>query len=193
MQLTRVAIIVIVVIILILSFVSLYYWKHPESRGQLHDYLSTISGLGVLMVLVTFVITSYYQDMQLTDSHNNGLNQIRRRLYSDIPYICIKYYPYLNRLYSQLYPDQHIPVPTITDTDKRDSLEILAMSEILQVVEEVVMLNAHSSWSEGIFLAWITTFQSWFQSPLLRHYWANNTKYYDPQVNTFIQRLINAW
>ena len=193
MQLTRVAIIVIVVIILILSFVSLYYWKHPESRGQIHDYLSTISGLGVLMVLVTFVITSYYQDVQLADLHNDGINQIRRRLYSDTLNTYIKYYPYLNRLYSQLYPEQHIPVPTITDTDKRDSLEMLAMSELLQVVEEVVMLNAHSSWSEGIFSAWIATFQSWFQSPLLQHYWTNNAKYYDPQVDTFIQRLINAW
>jgi len=192
MQLTRVAIIIIVVIIVILTFLSLYYWKHPETRGQIHDYLSTISGLGVLMVLVTFVISSYYQDVQLTKLYNDGINHIRRRLYTDTLNSYIKYYPYLNRLYSQLYPEQHIPVPTITDIDKRDSLEILAMSELLQVVEEVVNLNDHASWSEGIFLSWFETFRSWFQSPLLQKFWTNNTKYYDPRVNAFIQQLINT-
>lgn len=192
MELTRIAIVAIVFIALLLVFLTKYYWEHPEDRTIIHNYLSALSGLGILMVLITFVASSYYQDIQLSNSNLDTVNEIRRNLYSDIQKYYIDNYPYLNRLYGQLFSSSNIPQPDVTDTLRQESLEIFLMGDLLQTVEEVYSLNKEVGWSNGVWLAWYETFKSWFQSPLLLAYWKKNSKYYDPAVNRFIYEIIRG-
>jgi len=106
MRFTRIAVIIALLLILLIVVISYLYWNHPDKRVDLSNYFTVLAGFSIIVLVVTFVLNSHLRDQEANDKTREAHASLRRRLYDKAIAPFIDHYPHLNRLYSQIYPEQ---------------------------------------------------------------------------------------
>lgn len=190
MRFTRIAVIIALLLILLIVVISYLYWNHPDKRVDLSNYFTVLAGFSIIVLVVTFVLNSHLRDQEANDKTREAHASLRRRLYDKAIAPFIDHYPHLNRLYSQIYPEQ-VTTTSSTDPEKAQLLEQAMVSELLRIMEEVVQLNRTGAW-EGDWASWYELFSAWLGSEIVRDYWDSNRRFYDSGLARFIDSAIRS-
>jgi len=99
-------------------------------------------------------------------------------------------YPYLQKLYSEIYSSNPgIVVPELT---KDQHLEATAKEQqacqiLLQSIENIILTRTVSETHDS---GWYNIFKSWLRSPTVREAWNNSKMFYNRQTGRFIEKII---
>ncbi len=159
------------------------------------NFFAVLSFIGIILGFIV-LITEYfkYQDEQATDDQNQRVNESQLN-WIELEKMFITHYPYLDRLYSQMYPNN----PALKDIkfkwtpeewQKVKILETHTCSILFQIIENVCMT---SDWTpehanQSHYNDWLKIWQSWFQSPIVRRQWNSMKTYYTPET----QKCVNT-
>lgn len=186
--------IVIIVAVLVISTILItlaYILSGKAGKTFLVEYATVITGVSVILVLASFAY-------QYIDGENDEKEtRIRDRIsltseaMIDIEREFNTNYPYLQRLYSQIYPS--IPtVPVIIDNKVREeNIEIHMVQILLRHMQSIFSFNGglQTVWEETDPI-WLKNFRMWFSSPIVRDIWERSRDLYPDDMNVFIEKQI---
>jgi hypothetical protein len=187
------AIFVVVLIVMTVVFV-IWNSRAPRTAKHFTDYFVVISSLAIVFVLITILVADLqrqYQDRPqevlsiVAQTQTNGIG-LEKQFLQD---------PDLLRLYKQMYPQisrlRALPDPPITQNVVRK--EINMIQQMLNIIENVnlIVTQQTNGWDDPIAQTWLTPFQSWMMSPLIRQQWEETRSLFSRATNDFIeQRLL---
>jgi hypothetical protein len=181
---------VVVIIVVIIAIISFFFWKTKDD-DKFRNYLAILSSLGIVLVFSTFIL-NYEQDNKKEKSDLTArFIELTSTDWNDIEKLFIDNYPYLERLYYQMYPT--IPGIAIPEADpkERERLEQHACRIILRAIEEVFIGNGGLTidWQTQQ-MSWLYSFQQWLSSQILRETWERTKNSYSKDTITFIDTIV---
>lgn len=184
--------IIVIVVIVILIMATIVFWSvGQDAKGNLKRYSVVITGVGIILVFLTFIYEAIFQEKEekAIDRDNylaltsSGWIGIEKDVYTN--------YPYLERLYSQIYPDIPIVVPQVSDPIKQRDMEVHMCQILFQNLDNVFVSNGGLSISwETQQPEWLYTFRSWFTSEIVKEVWSRAKRLYSSEMILFIDKQI---
>ena len=192
-------VILLISLLVALSIVTYLYMFHDLSGSHNANFISTLTLIGTMVGAIIFI---YQYNQSKNAEAASRLNVTIAELQSDwidLETMFITNYPYLNRLYDQIYPnnrilsESHATLTTNEEIDKRDVFEVHMSTILFQIVENIYLQNIKSDQYRGSNpqnLAWINKFVSWFKSPILREQWQFRKKFYGSDTQQFVDTVL---
>ncbi len=179
----------IAIIFLIINY---YYWQNENivSTQKFNNFWAMLSSIGVVAGLIAIVHEYYKNGDEKKYEQRQLFVQQTESNWIELEKYFVSNYPYLTRLYQQMYKDN----PTITlppiNFDKKDlhkakMHEIHVCAILFQIIENVSSFRSYLLPAE--FDTWIVTWKSWFRSDIVLEQWKYMKKFY----NSYTQNLIS--
>jgi hypothetical protein len=187
---SAIAIIVVVVVISTIIATIVYLISGRKGKTFLVEYATVITGVSVLLVLATFAYQ--YIDGQQTDidERERGRIALTSEAMVDVEKQFSSSYPYLERLYSQIYYPTS-PTRDVDDTTKREDLERHMTQILFRHMQSIFDFNG------GLSTVWETTdpqslslFKRWFSSSIVREQWENTKDIYPDDLQVFVSKQV---
>jgi len=174
----------------------LYFYKDISSSGY-SNYIISLTFLATFFPLI--ILIYQYQENNSELEKQKSKDVIRQMEADTISFemMFIKHYPYLARLYQQIYPSRHvgsISLPSLTPEQmkQRDFFEIHMCSIMFQYIENTLLtFNGYNLIDDDHqFAEWVLNWRSWFQSDIVKTQWENVKQYYGENTQDFIEQNI---
>lgn len=188
---------VIILTILAVIFISYLYLFDDLSGSHYENYISTLILIGTMVAAVVFI----YQYKQANDeSRSDQIREYVRELRTnliDFEKLFMEKYPYLSRLYQQIYQNNVTlqglsPNLTGDQIRERSSYETHMCAIMFQIIENVYLENFREidSFNNPINVAWINKWKSWFKSEIVREQWYYRKYFLSLDTQKFIEKNI---
>lgn len=178
------------VIIVLFAVLTALYWFTPlSSNEKFSKYISVLSVLSTLVVVASFIFSMQQSRKQQEEKERQEFMQDTNQYWVSIQGMFMKEYPYLQKLYSELYSSNpEIVVPPLTDEQKTEARakEEQACQTLLQTIENIVLTRKVSETHE---VGWYNIFKSWLKSPTLKNSWINSKSFYNTRTAEFIESV----
>lgn len=180
---------IVITLIVMIILITYIYKDRDIDRIVLTEYFSIIGGLSIISFLFTYIVTSYENYQQNRHSTIIKLQDDRLDAIGYIDKLFIQEYPYLNRLYDELYPRNKVYIPSDNeiDTKKRNTLETFAINYIITYIEATYITNLANNYIQQYMNR---QFKMFFKSPMVREYWINNQNLFSSVFNNFVQHVL---
>lgn len=189
----------VIVIIFAIIFIALtfsFFKTDLYKSERFAKYTSVISVLATLSIVVSFFInirSNAINDQRRLEQEEKDrqrdFEQETQRYWIDVEKMFIENYPYLNNLYSELYPDNpNIKKIILTGNDlfEQQNLEQHVCQILYQTIE-----NIYNTKSIDPNFGWQPIFKSWAKSNVFRTNWKYSRRFYNLETQKYIDSLIN--
>ena len=176
----------IVIFAITLFFLILLYKTNIAENTHVTKYVSFISGISTVIIILSFVLTVYqYQKNEHDKEYNQFISETEKN-WIDLEKFFSNNYPYLATLYNQLNPTANLPLPQLTEEEKiQDSYkEHYACQMLFQIIENII-----SDKELPTKYGWSYIFINWGKSDIFRNIWKSSEKMYNPKTQDFINNL----
>jgi len=175
----------------------LYFYKNIGSS----NYANYIHSLTFLATLFPLIIIIYEYQENNAELDKQKIQDIIRNMENDsitFENLFMNHYPYLARLYQQIYSDNYLannlPIPSLSadDIKKRNFYEMHVCSIMFQYIENTLLTrNAYQiKFDDPQFKEWVLNWKTWFQSVIVQEQWNSMKKYYGKDTQDFINYYI---
>ena len=179
-----------------LGFTTYIFWKNYEIVGtdQMNNYWEMLSAIGII-IGVAAIATEYIEntnqreyDRQQTFIEQTETNWIELEKYF------VQNYPYLARLYQQMYPENYTLKGLPPNLSKDDMRKVIAVEQhtcsiLFQIIENVYIFLS-SQLGSNEYCGWLFVWKSWFKSSIIMEQWRLTKNYYSQQTKNFIDNCI---
>jgi len=171
------------IIVLIIGFTYIFV-AYPHKQKVISEYFEIFGGLSLIFLIITYIVNAYKS--KKTQEATLVLTKREDELKSIFSFdkLYIKYYPYLNRLYSQFHPNLHITEPKNINKEKRDNIEIFACTLFLNYLNNLYVEN------KPVLQRIKSEVLRYFKSQILLRVWENESNAYPKDFNNFIHDVI---
>jgi hypothetical protein len=178
---------VTIIVVVIITFIFIL------TRGHKHyvKYLHIISDIGIVIVFISFIYDYIESNKAEKNKYVNMFIQTTTDGWNNIEKMFLDYYPYLERLYYQMYPSiPDIQVPKV-DENERHVQEQHASHIILRAIQEVFIANGglKTNWPKDQ-QSWLYSFKQWMSSSILREYWYAHEREYPSDMRVFMNTIV---
>ena len=155
----------IILTIISILIASYFYLYRDISSSNYANYVNTLVLIGTIIIVIILI----HQFKKENESFDNKKEDVQNT-YADIEKTFMQNYPYLERLYQQMYPDDEIKLNFNLSSEeelrKRDAMENHMCNIIFYTIQNVIRndTNNNSSSHHNIW-------KSWFRSEILRKQW----------------------
>lgn len=187
-------VILIVIAILLISVISYFYIYHDLSGSHYANYISTLTLIGSIVLAIIFFYQYKVSNDQTQDIKTKELIKELQADQIDFEQLFMKYYPYLSRLYKEIYSDDSLQDYQFTNKQivDRNFYEAHMCGIMFQIIENIYLHNIKDKQDyNGIDnprnAAWIHKWKSWFKSSIVSKYWQNKKHYFGSDTQQFIE------
>jgi hypothetical protein len=182
---------IIALVIIAIAATTYSFWKIGD-RDSLVSYIGVISSVGIVIVFASFIVNYEMGNTTAQISNDTMFDTLTTEGWIDIEKMFNKEYPYLSRLYRQMYPSiPYIYEVPVDDEALRLNKETHACQIILREIENVFLGNGglSTNWQTQQ-MSWLYSFQQWLSSDILRREWEGSKHLYRPDTRTFIDTVV---
>lgn len=180
----------IIIIIIVLILLVVLYKTNVAENTHITKYISFISGISTVIIIMSFVFTIYqYQKSQKDKEYSEFISDTEKN-WIDLEKMFFSNYPYLANLYRELnMPSQSVlpEPPQLSDSDKiqQQYKENYACQILFQIIENII--NTKEIPKD---YGWNVIFINWGNSPTFRKVWSVSRSMYNPTTQSFIDNLV---
>ncbi len=181
------------IIFVFIGFTYYYFWVSGTSiveTTKFSNFCTTLSFLGIILGFTVMAIDyCKTRDEVNTENTNTRVKECQTN-WIELEKLFIAQYPYLDRLYSQMYPSH----PEMKDVKlkltpeewrKVRVLEVHVCSILFQSIENICTYGDPEHLEE-----WIRVWRSWFQSQIVRRQWSVMREFYTPSTQLWIDQHV---
>ena len=173
------------IIVLIIGFTYIFV-AYPHKQKVLSEYFEIFGGLSLIFLIITYIVNTYKSKKIQEDTLALRKREDELKSIFSFDKLYIKYYPYLNRLYSQFHPNLHITEPKDINKEKRDNIEIFTCTLFLDYLYNLYVEN------KTVLQRIKSEVLRYFKSPILLNVWKNESYVYPKDFRNFIHDVINS-
>lgn len=177
------SIIIILIIIIIISYVFVAY---PDKRKIIVNYFDIFGGVSLVFLIITYFTNSYKDRRQMLEKTFLYKKNQELSAKLNLDKLFIDNYPYLNRLYSEFYPELEIKEPADINQDKRYDLEIYVCNAIIDAIDNMYDGSDVSKRALRIDI------ENYFRSPTLRKFWDSTYMHHSKEFIDFVHSVISS-
>jgi hypothetical protein len=181
------------VIFVFIGFTYYYFWISETSiveTTKFSNFCTTLSFLGIILGF-TVMALDYCKDRDHMEKEdlNTKVKECQTN-WIELEKLFISQYPYLDRLYGQMYPS-HPEMKDIklklTDDEWRKVrvLEVHVCSILFQCIENICTYGDPDHLHE-----WVLVWKSWFQSKIVRRQWSVMRQFYTQSTQLWVDQHI---
>jgi c-di-AMP phosphodiesterase-like protein len=164
----------IFLLLYIILLLTIILWNTDIIKdNKLVNYITILS---VIVAILSYIIQ---HKQHLKSEEERYVKQVKSN-WTDIEKMFMDNYPYLNRLYKQIYSYddrlKNISDPLITEEVivKENHMAVI----LIQVIDNLVQSDT-----------WDEVFKEWFKSPILREVWKSRKKFYNEETVKYIDSI----
>jgi len=190
----------IILSVMLLSFTLVSYLYFYKNIGS-SNYANYIHSLTFLATLFPLIIIIYEYQENNAELDKQKIQDIIRNMENDsitFENLFMNHYPYLARLYQQIYSDNKLandlPLPSLSadDIKKRNFYETHVCSIMFQYIENTLLTRSayQIKFDDPQFKEWVLNWKTWFQSVIVQEQWNSMKRYYGKDTQDFINYYI---
>jgi hypothetical protein len=187
----------IIFIFIFIIFVISYFTTNLSNNKKLDKYISVLSILSTFTVVTSFIYTLKQAEsnaLKRAQEEDNNLSVSfiaeTQRNWIEIEKYFNDSYPYLAKLYSEMYPNHVTDLPVLTGAEfVHDKIsEYHACQILFQTIENLVLTNRVVSVNDW---GWGKIFYSWSGSATFKKHWEYSKNFYNINTQEFINNIVN--
>lgn len=188
-----VAIAISIVFFIVVTYL---FWHNYEFVGtdQMGNYWVMLEAWGVLMAAGAIAIESMDSNNQKELERQRAFIEQTENNWIELEKYFALNYPFLARLYQQIYSDNKTLKGLPPNLTKDDMFKVVALEQhtcsiLFQIIENVyIFLSSQLGTTE--YCGWLNVWKSWFKSPIVREQWNLTKEYYNKQTQHFVDDCI---
>lgn len=173
----------------------LYAFKDIGSKHYA-NYISTLTLIGTAIAAIIFIYQYEQAKKQERTDKKREVAQELQNYWVELEKMFMDHYPYLTRLYQQIYPsDTPLQGTSIMLSEEqmktRKFFEIHMCTILFQTIENIYLLDFKGGdFTDSHNIAWINKWRSWFKSPIVREQWSYRKQYIGQDTQNFIENYL---
>jgi hypothetical protein len=181
-----------IIILLFFGTVSYLWISNPKlfESTKFTNFCTVMSILGIILSFIVLV-SEYHKMKDQKKIHDVEVKTNETQLnWIELEKLFISNYPYLSRLYSQMYATnpnfRNLDLKySAEDWQKIQFLETHVCSILFQVIENICAKSDEND-KDVHYHEWLPTWKSWFRSPIVQQQWNAMKPFYTPKAQACV-------